>query len=173
MSTARQLHLNAFIYPAGHHEAAWRHPRSEPTRIFDADYYQQIAQAAGNQTLTPAHVLRARHREHRSCERIGDLVLDHLRRLSRILGVDDGLHVREVGDGVKRQRPQREHAARDREHGGAGLGLAIAKALVEAHGGSISVASAGRGAGATFTVDLPTAQVRADEFPITGASART
>ena len=45
MST-RQLHLNAFIYPAGHHEAAWRHPRSQPHRIFDADYYQEIGKAA-------------------------------------------------------------------------------------------------------------------------------
>ncbi|GAC66242.1 LLM class flavin-dependent oxidoreductase [Gordonia soli] len=40
------LHLNAFIYPAGHHEAAWRHPLSQPERIFDADYYHQIAQTA-------------------------------------------------------------------------------------------------------------------------------
>ncbi|GAA3100459.1 hypothetical protein GCM10010464_74910 [Pseudonocardia yunnanensis] len=24
----RQLHLNLFIYPGGHHEAAWRHPDS-------------------------------------------------------------------------------------------------------------------------------------------------
>ena len=24
----RQLHLNLFIYGRGHHEAAWRHPRS-------------------------------------------------------------------------------------------------------------------------------------------------
>ncbi|AZG48408.1 LLM class flavin-dependent oxidoreductase [Gordonia insulae] len=44
--SARQLHLNAFIYPAGHHEAAWRHPSSQPERIFDADYYHQIAQTA-------------------------------------------------------------------------------------------------------------------------------
>ncbi|MDL9936695.1 LLM class flavin-dependent oxidoreductase [Gordonia sp. ABSL1-1] len=46
MSVQRQLHLNAFIYPAGHHEAAWRHPRTQPHRIFDADYFQQIGRAA-------------------------------------------------------------------------------------------------------------------------------
>jgi len=44
--STQQLHLNAFIYPAGHHEAAWRHPRSQPHRIFDADYYQEIGKAA-------------------------------------------------------------------------------------------------------------------------------
>lgn len=46
MTTDRQLHLNAFIYPVGHHEAAWRHPRTQPERLFDADYYQQIAREA-------------------------------------------------------------------------------------------------------------------------------
>ena len=52
----------------------------------------------------PAHDLRARHGQHRGRERIGDLVLDHLRRLPGELGVDDDLRVREVGDGVERQR---------------------------------------------------------------------
>jgi FMN-dependent oxidoreductase (nitrilotriacetate monooxygenase family) len=42
----RQLHLNAFIHPAGHHEAAWRHPSSQPERILDADYFHQIARTA-------------------------------------------------------------------------------------------------------------------------------
>ena len=35
-------------------------------------------------------------------EPFGDLVLDHLRRLAGIFGVDDHLHVGEVGDGVER-----------------------------------------------------------------------
>jgi hypothetical protein len=35
----RHLHLNAFINPAGHHEAAWRHPSTQPERIHDADYF--------------------------------------------------------------------------------------------------------------------------------------
>ena len=42
----RQLHLNAFIHPAGHHEAAWRHPLTQPDRIYDVDYYRQIARTA-------------------------------------------------------------------------------------------------------------------------------
>jgi FMN-dependent oxidoreductase (nitrilotriacetate monooxygenase family) len=42
----RQLSLNAFIYPAGHHEAAWRHPTSAAERIYDAAYYQEIARTA-------------------------------------------------------------------------------------------------------------------------------
>ncbi|CAM4512878.1 LLM class flavin-dependent oxidoreductase [Nocardia ninae] len=46
MSIPRQLSLNAFIYPSGHHEAAWRHPDSQPGRIYDVDYYQQIGRTA-------------------------------------------------------------------------------------------------------------------------------
>ncbi|MFD4369881.1 LLM class flavin-dependent oxidoreductase [Rhodococcus sp. NPDC058521] len=42
----RQLSLNAFVYPAGHHEAAWRHPSTTPERLFDAAYYQEIARTA-------------------------------------------------------------------------------------------------------------------------------
>ncbi|MEU6701146.1 LLM class flavin-dependent oxidoreductase [Pseudonocardia sp. NPDC046786] len=42
----RELHLNAFIQPAGHHEAAWRHPATTPERIFDADYFHGIARTA-------------------------------------------------------------------------------------------------------------------------------
>ena len=33
--TRRQLTLNLFIYPGGHHEAAWRYKDSAPHRLFD------------------------------------------------------------------------------------------------------------------------------------------
>ncbi|WP_328396405.1 LLM class flavin-dependent oxidoreductase [Nocardia sp. NBC_00416] len=46
MTEPRRLSLNAFIYPAGHHEAAWRHPSSSPDRIYDVRYYQEIARTA-------------------------------------------------------------------------------------------------------------------------------
>jgi FMN-dependent oxidoreductase (nitrilotriacetate monooxygenase family) len=44
--SARQLTLNLFIYPGGHHEAAWRHPASEPARVLDIAFYQELAQRA-------------------------------------------------------------------------------------------------------------------------------
>jgi FMN-dependent oxidoreductase (nitrilotriacetate monooxygenase family) len=47
----RQLSLNAFIYLAGHHEAAWRHPVSAAERIYDVSYYQEIARTAEAATL--------------------------------------------------------------------------------------------------------------------------
>ena len=47
MSNAgRQLTLNLFIYPGGHHEAAWRYRDSEPERVLDIRYYQELAQKA-------------------------------------------------------------------------------------------------------------------------------
>ena len=42
----RQLHLNLFIYPGGHHEAAWRYHGSDPDRLLDIRYYQDLARRA-------------------------------------------------------------------------------------------------------------------------------
>ena len=42
----RQLKLNLFIYPGGHHEAAWRHPKSHTDRLLDIRFYQELAQRA-------------------------------------------------------------------------------------------------------------------------------
>ncbi|NLS68005.1 LLM class flavin-dependent oxidoreductase [Bradyrhizobium brasilense] len=42
----RQLSLNLFIYPGGHHEAAWRYQGSAADRILDVSYYQELAQRA-------------------------------------------------------------------------------------------------------------------------------
>ncbi|MFE5397823.1 LLM class flavin-dependent oxidoreductase [Streptomyces sp. NPDC056568] len=45
MST-RTLHLNLFVYPGGHHEAAWRHPHTDPGRLLDIRFYQDLARRA-------------------------------------------------------------------------------------------------------------------------------
>ncbi len=42
----RQLKLNAFLMNVGHHEAAWRHPLSEPQRGTDLEHYVHLAQVA-------------------------------------------------------------------------------------------------------------------------------
>ena len=47
----RQLSLNLFIYPNGHHEAAWRHPQSVPEFSMDIGYYQQLALRAEREKL--------------------------------------------------------------------------------------------------------------------------
>jgi FMN-dependent oxidoreductase (nitrilotriacetate monooxygenase family) len=42
----RRVHLNLFIYGRGHHEAAWRHPRSSQRSLIDIDHYVTCAQKA-------------------------------------------------------------------------------------------------------------------------------
>ncbi|MER7762836.1 LLM class flavin-dependent oxidoreductase [Streptomyces sp. NPDC097619] len=42
----RELHLNAFLMNAGHHDAAWRHPASSPDRVTDLRYFQELARTA-------------------------------------------------------------------------------------------------------------------------------
>jgi hypothetical protein len=59
-----------------------------------------------------------RHREHGRGQRIGDLVLDHLRRLSRHLGVDDHLHVGQVGQSVQRRLEHGMNAGQGDENRG-------------------------------------------------------
>ncbi|MGX6510888.1 LLM class flavin-dependent oxidoreductase [Rhodococcus sp. SJ-2] len=42
----KQLNLNAFLMGVGHHEAAWRHPRTEAHRVLDVNHFQELAQIA-------------------------------------------------------------------------------------------------------------------------------
>ncbi|WP_395104141.1 LLM class flavin-dependent oxidoreductase [Actinomadura sp. SCN-SB] len=40
------LHLNVFVVGHGHHEAAWRHPRSTTAAVTDVAYFQSLARRA-------------------------------------------------------------------------------------------------------------------------------
>jgi FMN-dependent oxidoreductase (nitrilotriacetate monooxygenase family) len=42
----RELHLNAFLMEAGHHEAAWRLPESNPRADFDLEHWIRLARLA-------------------------------------------------------------------------------------------------------------------------------
>ncbi len=44
----RKLHLNAFLMEAGHHEASWRRPDSNPRADFDLDHWIGLARLAEN-----------------------------------------------------------------------------------------------------------------------------
>ncbi|MEE3920281.1 hypothetical protein V2I01_25060 [Micromonospora sp. BRA006-A] len=48
---SRTLHLNAFLMGVGHHEAAWRHPRADPSRLADVRHFQELARIAERGTL--------------------------------------------------------------------------------------------------------------------------
>lgn len=46
MSSRRRLHLNAFLMEAGHHEASWRLPDSNPRADFDLQHWIGLARLA-------------------------------------------------------------------------------------------------------------------------------
>lgn len=78
MSTPdRKLSLNAFIMTAGHHEAAWRYPKTQPERAHDVDAYIELAQIAERGKLDavfladgPALRQNIKHRVHSAFEPI-------------------------------------------------------------------------------------------------------
>lgn len=47
----RQIRLNAFLMEAGHHEAAWRLPESDPAATFDLQHWVQLARLAESAKL--------------------------------------------------------------------------------------------------------------------------
>jgi FMN-dependent oxidoreductase (nitrilotriacetate monooxygenase family) len=49
--SAVTLHLNAFLMGVGHHEAAWRHPRTDPRRVTDVQHFVELARIAERGTL--------------------------------------------------------------------------------------------------------------------------
>ncbi|WP_405494450.1 LLM class flavin-dependent oxidoreductase [Nocardia sp. NBC_00511] len=42
----RTFHINAFLMGVGHHEAAWRHPRTEAHRVLDVKHFQELGRIA-------------------------------------------------------------------------------------------------------------------------------
>ncbi|WP_227982095.1 LLM class flavin-dependent oxidoreductase [Nocardia spumae] len=47
MSPSRKtFHINAFLMGVGHHEAAWRHPRTEEQRVLDVRHFQELGRIA-------------------------------------------------------------------------------------------------------------------------------
>jgi FMN-dependent oxidoreductase (nitrilotriacetate monooxygenase family) len=49
--SVRELHLNAFLMGVGHHEAAWRHPRTDPHALDDVTHFQNLARIAERGTF--------------------------------------------------------------------------------------------------------------------------
>ncbi|MFZ2178617.1 MAG: LLM class flavin-dependent oxidoreductase [Rhodococcus sp. (in: high G+C Gram-positive bacteria)] len=43
---SKQFHLNAFLMGVGHHEAAWRHPRTVAHRVLDVGHFQELGRIA-------------------------------------------------------------------------------------------------------------------------------
>ncbi|WP_019535532.1 NtaA/DmoA family FMN-dependent monooxygenase [Paenibacillus ginsengihumi] len=46
MNALRQMHLNLFVQPFGHHEAAWRHPDTDVNGLLDFSFFRRLAHKA-------------------------------------------------------------------------------------------------------------------------------
>src|SRR6185437_563872 len=101
--------------PRGRAVEKFQHARARPIdvgAVLEDDVDERYAEER-----EPADDLRARHGQHGRRQRIGDLILDHLRCLPRILGVDNDLGIREVRYGVEREMDQCVDAGRRGEAG--------------------------------------------------------
>jgi len=45
-ASKREMRLNLFLVPAGHHEGAWRHPGTNADQLMRLEHYQRLAQKA-------------------------------------------------------------------------------------------------------------------------------
>ena len=77
----------------------FQHPAARPVHV-GAVLEDDVDEGEPEEGVPP-HRPGERHRQHRRAQRKGHLVLDHLGGLPRVLGEDDHLHVRQVGDGVE------------------------------------------------------------------------
>ena len=83
----RQVHLGVFIYPGGHHIAAWRHPGMRAERITELDYYRECGQIAERGLFDLFFVgdaLNAREREGRI---MGQVAINNLDPVSIVAAV--------------------------------------------------------------------------------------
>jgi FMN-dependent oxidoreductase (nitrilotriacetate monooxygenase family) len=83
----RQLHLGLFIYPGGHHIAAWRHPQMQSERITALDYYiecGQLAERGKFDLFFVGDALNAREREGRV---VGEIAINNLDPVSIVSAV--------------------------------------------------------------------------------------
>ena len=146
---------------------------------FDAAKPSADAKQIALQLIAPDDNLRFRGDFDRLQQAIGNLLANavkftppggkirlELSRSQQALSVS----VHDTGKGIAKQflphvfdRFRQEDDAATRRHSGLGLGLALVRHIVAAHGGSVSAQSEGDARGASFSITLPTAELRRSE----------
>ena len=86
----------------------FEHARARPVQV-GAILEQHVHERVAEEGIA-AYRSGAGHRHHRRRDRIGDLVLDDLRRLPRERSADDDLYVGQVGNRIDRRGPYRPNA---------------------------------------------------------------
>ena len=110
------LRGHALGHASGGEVEVLQHARACPVDI-GAVLKNDVNERGTEEGESPHH-LGSGHRQHGCCQRVGNLVLDHLRCLSWILGVDDDLDVGQVRQGIQRCADHGIDAGRDNEQGG-------------------------------------------------------
>ncbi len=93
----------------------FEHPRARPVEV--GSVLEDDVDVGIAEERVAAHRHRLGHREHRGGQRVGDLVLDDLRRLAGKRGLDDDLHVGKVGQGIDWRLAHRVQATDDEKRG--------------------------------------------------------
>lgn len=83
----RQLHLGVFIYPGGHHIAAWRHPDMNAERITELDYYRESARIAERGKFDLFFVGDALNAREREGKVVGEIAINNLDPVSIVSAV--------------------------------------------------------------------------------------
>jgi hypothetical protein len=110
------LRRDALGHAAGGEVEVLQHARTRPVDV-GAIFKNDVDKRRAKKRET-AHHLRFGHRQHGRGQRVGHLVLHHLRRLARHFGVDDDLHVRQIGQRVNRRAQHGKTPAEHDEQGG-------------------------------------------------------
>ena len=92
----------------------FQHPRPRPVQI--SPVLENHIDEGRAEEGKAAHHLGAGHAQHRGTQRISDLILHHLRSLAGIVGVDDHLRVRQIGQRIERDVAHRINPASHQEN---------------------------------------------------------
>lgn len=91
-----------------------QHPAPGPVEV-GAVVEDHVHEGRLEERVRP-HRHRSRNLEHLGSDGVGDLVFDDAGVLARVLGLDDDLHVGQVGDGFKGDTAHGQHPAPHHEH---------------------------------------------------------
>ena len=96
MYISKQLHFGLFIYPGGHHIAAWRHPEAASEHVTELDYFRRCALACERgkfDSLFVGDALAARESRGRVVGEVAINNLDPVSVCAAVAGVTEHLGV--------------------------------------------------------------------------------
>ena len=93
-----------------------QHPRTRPVNV--GTVFKDDVNKRRTKKRKAAHHFRLRHGQHGCRQWIGHLVFHHLRRLTRVFGINNDLHVRQIGQRVDGRAQHGKHATDDDEQRG-------------------------------------------------------